>query len=125
MAWNLVKHRATLPFTFTPMAEGRSSETNSHSADQEIPRLLQNPKVHYLVHKSPPLVPILSHINSVHTLPTCLLRSILILSFHLRRGLPSGLIQEEIKSRLNYGNACYHSAQTIFTFMSYLKPVKP
>jgi hypothetical protein len=44
-------------------------EANSHSAIQEIPRLSWNPKVHCLVHKSSPLAPILSHMNSVHKFP--------------------------------------------------------
>jgi hypothetical protein len=46
-------------------------EANGRWASQEIPRLLWNPKVHYRVHKTPPLVPILRQVNSVHTLPSC------------------------------------------------------
>jgi hypothetical protein len=59
---------------------------------QELPSILRNPKVQYRVHKIPPLVPILSHIHPIHSIPSYLsLRFILILSTHLRLGLPSGL----------------------------------
>jgi len=51
------------------MVEGPSSKANSHSASQETPRLLWNHKAHYRVHKSPPLVATLSHMNLVHTFP--------------------------------------------------------
>jgi hypothetical protein len=44
---------------------------NSHSTSQEIPCLLWNPSVHYHVHKRPQLVPMLSHMNAVHTVPSC------------------------------------------------------
>ena len=65
-----------------------SSEANRLAASQEIPRILGNPKVHYCIHKCPPPVPILS--QSIPPHPTSW-RSILLLSSHLRLGLPSGL----------------------------------
>jgi hypothetical protein len=65
-------------------------EAASRSATKEFPNISRNPTVQYRVHKRPPLVPTLSQINPVHTTPSYL-RSILILSSHLRLGLPSDL----------------------------------
>jgi len=72
----------------TKSIEQRSWESYSVWAGQEIPCLLWNQKFHYSVHKSPPLDPILSHLNPVHNL-TSYLRSILILSSHFRLLLQS------------------------------------
>jgi hypothetical protein len=41
-------------------------EAYTHSASQEIPYLSWNPKVHYHVPYSPPLVPILNQMNPIH-----------------------------------------------------------
>jgi hypothetical protein len=70
-----------------------SWEAVNCAAPQEPLSILWNSKVQYRVHKSPPLVPILSHINPIHSTPShpISLRSSLILSNHLRLGLPSGL----------------------------------
>jgi len=66
-------------------------EANQFAASQEIPRTLWNPKVHYRIQKCPPPVPILSQIDPVHPPHPTPWRSILILSSHLRLGLPSCL----------------------------------
>jgi hypothetical protein len=52
-----------------------------------------------LVCKSPPLVPVLSHVNPFHTFTLCLI-SILILSSHLRRGLPSGPLSSGVQTEI-------------------------
>jgi hypothetical protein len=49
------------------MEQSPSWEANIHLASQEIPNLLQNPKVHYCNHKSLPTVPIPSQMYPVHT----------------------------------------------------------
>jgi hypothetical protein len=67
-----------------------SSEAANCSATQELPSILWNPKFHYRVHKSPPMVSTLSQIHPVQTSPSYL-RVILTLPTHLRLGLPSCL----------------------------------
>ena len=77
-------------------------ETNRFSASQEIPHILWKPKVHYRIHKCPPPVPVLSQLDSVHNpLPTSW-RSILILSSHLRLGLPRGLFPSGFPTKTLY-----------------------
>jgi hypothetical protein len=73
------------------MEQNISGEANSQLATQEISRLLRKRMVHYHLHKSPELVRILSHINSIQTSLPILLGSILILSSHLLLCLSSGI----------------------------------
>jgi len=68
-----------------------SWEATQFAASQGIPLILWNPKVHYRMHNNLPPVPILSQNNPVYTPRHTSWKSILILSTHLRLGLPNGL----------------------------------
>jgi len=68
------------------MQHSPSLENGSSSASQEIPCLLPNSKVHYHIHNSLPLVPVLSQINSDHV-PT---------------RLPSGLFPSDFLNKTLY-----------------------
>jgi hypothetical protein len=59
-------------------------EANSHSANQEISRLLWNPKVHYRVQKNPSLVPILCQRLSLQSFPTKILHTFLVSPKHYK-----------------------------------------
>ena len=63
--WNCT---LTLILTYS-MVHSPSWEANRFAASQEIPRISQNPKVHFRTHKRPPPVSILGQPNPVH-IPT-------------------------------------------------------
>jgi hypothetical protein len=83
------------------MERSPSREAESHSISQEISRLLWNPKVHYRVHNSPSLVLILRYSQSAPFNPI-FIRSIIILPYHLRLGLPSGLFPSGFPTKILY-----------------------
>jgi len=86
------------------MVQSPSWEANWFAASQEIPHISRNPKVHYRTHKRPPPLSILCQPNPVHIHTSHLLRSILILSTHLRVGLPNGLRPSGFLGKTLYTN---------------------
>jgi hypothetical protein len=86
------------------MEQSLSSEANSHSASHKIPCLLWNPKFHYHVHNSPPLVPILSQMHPFHFTS---LRYIKIVSFYLRLGFPTNILYTYLMSLMRATHAVH------------------
>jgi hypothetical protein len=99
------------------MEQNPSSEANSLSASQEFPRLSWNLKVHYCVHNSLPLVPILSQMNPVQTSPHYFpkIYFIVILPSTLRSSewfLPFEFSDHNILCISHLFHACYMSRQS-------------
>ena len=70
-------------------------EDDPHGASQVIPRVSGNPIVHNRVHKSPPLVPLLSHMSPFLALRSYICTVYFNIIFLRILGLPSGLLRSE------------------------------
>ena len=72
-----------LTYLLTPWSRVLLEKPTGFAANQEIPRILWNPKVHHRTQKRPPPLPILSQLHPVPTTPSHFLK------IHLNIILPS------------------------------------
>jgi hypothetical protein len=69
-------------------------EADNCSTSKEIPSILWNQTVRYRTHKSPPLMPILSQMNPVHSLSSCLLSCLFSSQFRTYMASDDGMINQ-------------------------------
>ena len=68
------KRHVVLTYLLTPWSRVLLEKLTGFAANQEIPRILWNPKVHHHTHKRPLPVPILSQLHPVPTTPSHFLK---------------------------------------------------
>ena len=84
------------------MEQSPSWETNRFSDSQEIPHVLWNPMVYYLIHKFPPTLSILSKLDPVHIHTNNFLKIHVIIILATKSGLPSGLFPSGFPTKTLY-----------------------
>ena len=121
-----VLHNRSSLLTYS-MQQSPSWEANWFSANQEILRILWNPKVHYRTHKRSPPVPILSQLHPVPTTPFHFLK------IHLNIILPSTSLSPQWSLSLRFPppKPCAHLSLPPYvphappiSFFSILSPAK-
>ena len=110
--------RKSFNYILTYSLEQSPWEANRFFASQEILRILWNPKVHYRFYNCPLPVLIQRLINPVHGSHLTSWKSILILSSHLRQGLPRSQLNYVYRIRGLFKALCKISKATFGSIMS-------
>ena len=85
-----------LTYLLTPWSTVLLEKLTGFAANQEMPHILWNPKVHHRTHKRPPPVHILSQLHPVPTIPSHFLK------IHLNIILPSTSWSPQWSSSLRF-----------------------
>jgi hypothetical protein len=102
------------------MQQNPSWDTSRSSASLKIPQIVWNLKAHYCIHKNPPLFPILSQMNLVHTIPSyfCNICFNIILQFTPKSYKWSPSFRFPHQNHVNFSPLCVlHKAPTLYSLI--------